>query len=68
VLGGNKKFGDTWKLLSWTFSGKMGGLLKNRPSAAKKDGHGHSISTGRTSEAMPVPPAVEQEKEAFRIL
>ena len=27
VLGGNKKLGDTWKMLKWTISGKMGGLL-----------------------------------------
>jgi hopanoid biosynthesis associated radical SAM protein HpnH len=69
VLGGNKKFGDTWKLLSWTLSGKMGGLLKDRPSALKKNGNGHSTSgNGAKSHAMPVPPAAEQEKEAFRIL
>jgi hopanoid biosynthesis associated radical SAM protein HpnH len=25
VLGGNKKLGDTWKMLKWQFSGRMGG-------------------------------------------
>jgi len=71
VLGGNKKFGDTWKLLSWTLSGKMGGLLKNRPSTAspKANGNGHSSGSGATSHrTTAVPPISEQEKEAFRIL
>lgn len=68
VLGGNRKFGDTWKLLSWTLSGKMGGLLKDRSSASKKNGSGHSNGNGANSYAMPVPPPAEQEKEAFRIL
>jgi hopanoid biosynthesis associated radical SAM protein HpnH len=71
VLGGNKKFGDTWKLLSWTFSGKMGGLLKGRPpaSASKTNGNGQSNGTGADkSYAVSVPPAAEQDKEAFRIL
>jgi hopanoid biosynthesis associated radical SAM protein HpnH len=69
VLGGNKKFGDTWKLLSWTFSGKMGGLLKDRASGTKSNGNGHSKGNGVKSHAMPVPPPVKQEEEeAFRIL
>ena len=71
VLGGNKKFGDTWKLLSWTLSGKMGGLLKDRPAAAasKANGNGHSNGNGASSHRTSVvPPTSEQEKEAFRIL
>jgi hopanoid biosynthesis associated radical SAM protein HpnH len=71
VLGGNKKFGDTWKLLSWTVSGKMGGLLKDRPSpsASKAVGNGHLNGNGADrSHAVAVPPSAEQNKEAFRIL
>jgi hopanoid biosynthesis associated radical SAM protein HpnH len=68
VLGGNKKFGDTWKLLSWTFSGKMGGLLKDRPSAPKNNGNGQTNGHGASSRPRPVPPAADEEKEAFRIL
>jgi hopanoid biosynthesis associated radical SAM protein HpnH len=71
VLGGNKKFGDTWKLLNWTLSGKMGGLLKDRPpaSASKTNGHSHSNGNGaQRSHAAAGPSAAEQEKEAFRIL
>jgi hopanoid biosynthesis associated radical SAM protein HpnH len=68
VLGGNRKFGDTWKLLSWTLSGKMGGLLKDRP-AWKTNGHGRSNGNGANlSHAVAVPPAAEPDKEAFRIL
>ena len=71
VLGGNKKFGDTWKLLNWTFSGKMGGLLKDRPARtlSKANGNGHSKGNGASaSRAASIPPAAEQEKEVFRIL
>jgi hopanoid biosynthesis associated radical SAM protein HpnH len=70
VLGGNKKFGDTWKLLSWTLSGRMGGLLKDRPSTSSKTvGSGYLNGNGAdTSRAVAVPHATEQDKEAFRIL
>jgi len=71
VLGGNKKFGDTWKLLSWTLSGRMGGLLKDRPSASKSKTNGNGQLNGNgahTSYAVAVPPTAEQDKEAFRIL
>jgi len=71
VLGGNKKFGDTWKLLSWTLSGKMGGLLRDRgaSAASKANGNGHSNGNGASSHHTGVvPPTSEQEKEAFRIL
>ncbi|HXW61826.1 MAG TPA: adenosyl-hopene transferase HpnH [Candidatus Acidoferrales bacterium] len=67
VLGGNKKFGDTWKLLSWTLSGKMGGLLKDRPSPSADNGHLNGNGK-QTSRAVAVPPEAEQDKEAFRIL
>jgi len=68
VLGGNKKFGDTWKLLSWTLSGKMGGLLKDRPNL-KANGNGHLNGNGaHASHAVAVPPTAAADKEAFRIL
>jgi hypothetical protein len=67
VIGGNKKFGDTWKMLKWTLSGKMGGILKDAAPAAPKprngNGNGHSNGNG----AAHVPPPT-QENEAFRIL
>jgi len=71
VLGGNKKFGDTWKLLNWTFSGKMGGLLKDRPATARSKANGNGRSNGNGAgnhRTAALPPALEQEKEAFRIL
>ena len=48
VLGGNKKLGDTWKMLSWTLSGKMGGLKGGRPRARtpRHNGNGHSNGHG----------------------
>jgi hopanoid biosynthesis associated radical SAM protein HpnH len=68
VLGGNKQFGDTWKLLSWTLSGKMGGLLKDRLNS-KTNGNSHLNGNGaHTSPAVAVPPTAAQDKEAFRIL
>ena len=53
VLGGNKKFGDTWKMLKWQLSGRMGGAKKGakirrqRPRTANGNGHsnGHSNHT-----------------------
>ncbi len=71
VLGGNKKFGDTWKLLSWTFSGKMGGLLNDRPATARSRANGKGQSNGKgeaIGRVASVPPTSELEKEAFRIL
>ena len=36
ALGVNKKLGDTLKMLSWTVSGKMGGLLGEPTEREKK--------------------------------
>ncbi len=80
VLGGNKKLGDTWKMLHWTFSGKMGGLSNGK--AAKANGNGHANGNGNGKAATPSParigagtskvpavPAQEpKENEVFRIL
>jgi len=77
VLGGNKKLGDTWKMLSWTVSGKMGGLLgepTEREKKANGHGNGHSNGHGNGSgkgsvpkRVIPVAPA-QQGDEVFRIL
>jgi hopanoid biosynthesis associated radical SAM protein HpnH len=67
VLGGNKKLGDTWKMLHWTFSGKMGGILKDKPATGNgHNGNGHSTGTGNGN-GHSVPTATQQE-EVFRIL
>jgi len=42
VLGGNKKLGDTWKMLKWQLSGRMGGAKKG----AKTNGSGHAYGNG----------------------
>jgi hypothetical protein len=74
VLGGNKKLGDTWKMLSWTVSGKMGGLLgepTERERRTNGPGNGHSNDgSGNGSvpkRVIPVAPA-QQGDEVFRIL
>lgn len=68
VLGGNRKFGDTWKLLNWTLSGRMGGILKEKPG--KRNGSGHSNGArkivNQPHPGVAAPPA--QENEVFRIL
>jgi hopanoid biosynthesis associated radical SAM protein HpnH len=76
VLGGNKKLGDTWKMLSWTLSGKMGGLI-GKPAEKKRNGHsnghgngnGHSNGSGSSQKrAVAIAPAAQQQDEVFRIL
>ena len=82
VLGGNKKLGDTWKMLQWTFSGKMGGLSNGK--AAKVNGNGHANANGNgkgkaatpahagngagTSKVAAGPAQEPKENEVFRIL
>jgi hopanoid biosynthesis associated radical SAM protein HpnH len=46
VLGGNKKLGDAWKMLSWTISGRMGGL---KGKSANGNGNGHGLSNERSN-------------------
>jgi hopanoid biosynthesis associated radical SAM protein HpnH len=67
VIGGNKKFGDTWKMLSWTISGRMGGL-KGKPAKAEDGDRHNGHSSGNGKGAPQVPPARGQENEVFRIL
>jgi hopanoid biosynthesis associated radical SAM protein HpnH len=40
VIGGNKKLGDTWKMLTWTLSGRMGGLIGGKSVTVGKSGNG----------------------------
>jgi hopanoid biosynthesis associated radical SAM protein HpnH len=69
VLGGNKKLGDTWKMLSWTFSGSMGGA-RGKAGNGNGQGHGHGNGNGNgaTKRVIPVAPAAQQQDEVFRIL
>ena len=77
VLGGNKKLGDTWKMLTWTLSGKMGGLIgkpNERELQAKANGQGSGNSHpdgngyGSSKRVIPVAPSNQQQDEVFRIL
>lgn len=68
VLGGNKKLGDTWKMLRWTLSGKMGGLL-GEPGRARSSGNGHSNGHGvAQNQHGPTASPPQREEEVFRIL
>jgi hypothetical protein len=55
VLGANPRLGDTWKLLSWQMSGKMGGAGRRFDAGAGNGGNGHSGGNGH-KEAWPAPP------------
>ena len=81
VLGGNKKLGDTWKMLKWQLSGRMGGAKKgaktNGNGHAYTNGNGHSNghSNGRSSgndnghsTSAPIPTSRAPKEEVFRIL
>jgi hypothetical protein len=81
VLGGNKKLGDTWKMLKWQLSGRMGGAKKgaktNVNGHAYTNGNGHSNghSNGRSSgndsghsTSAPIPTSSAPKEEVFRIL
>jgi hypothetical protein len=75
VLGGNKKLGDTWKMLTWTLSGKMGGLKGGKPAKPNGNGHGQTnghgnVEKGAQPSAVGVASASAgtQEAEVFRIL
>jgi hopanoid biosynthesis associated radical SAM protein HpnH len=73
VLGGNKKLGDTWKMLHWTISGKMGGILEGKPARLNGSGHngnGHRAGNGKGHGDGAFPPASVSPKqdEVFRIL
>jgi hopanoid biosynthesis associated radical SAM protein HpnH len=75
VLGGNKKLGDTWKMLTWTLSGKMGGLIgepTERELRAKANGNGNTHSEGNgygsSKRVLPVAPSNQPQDEVFRIL
>jgi hypothetical protein len=74
VLGGNKKLGDTWKMLKWQLSGRMGGAKKG----AKTNGNGHNRANGNghsnghydseLSTSAPIPGNGAPKEEVFRIL
>src|SRR5579862_1084655 len=51
VLGAKRQFGDTWKMLKWQFSGKMGGKVGKTTGSGPTNGH-----TGGGTTMMPPPP------------
>ncbi len=83
VIGGNKKLSDTWKMFTWTISGRMGGL-KGGKRAKTGNGNGYSNGNGHSNgssgeraastkkDQAPSHAGVvaqeKQENEVFRIL
>ena len=53
VLGGNQKFGDTWKMLKWQLSGQMGGRIGPKADANRGNGNGHSNGHARRPSGSP---------------
>ncbi len=65
VLGGNRKLGDTWKMLHWQLSGRMGGAN----GKSKQNGHSNGHGNGRShSEAHDPAVSPAEPNEVFRIL
>jgi hopanoid biosynthesis associated radical SAM protein HpnH len=73
VLGGNKKLGDTWKMLRWQLSGRMGGT-RGKNGNGHANGNGHSKSNGHSNgRSMSVLESdfagkPQEQNEVFRIL
>ncbi|MGH9732474.1 MAG: hypothetical protein ACRD4A_12315, partial [Candidatus Acidiferrales bacterium] len=72
VLGGNHKFGDTWKMLQWQVSGRMGGRKGGNAKSnggSKLNGNGNGHKTNQPSATVHMGNTQGREKEeAFRIL
>jgi hopanoid biosynthesis associated radical SAM protein HpnH len=70
VLGGNRKLGDTWKMLRWQLSGRMGGRMGKSNGNGHANGNGHSNSNGHSADQLPGSMKLSQEtqNEVFRIL
>ncbi len=64
VLGAQRKFGDTWKLLKWQLSGKMGGRTGNGARSGNGGGNGHTHS----APLPPAPPGVVAPDGSLRVL
>jgi hypothetical protein len=63
VLGGNQKFGDTWKMLKWQMAGQMGGRIgpksePKRPNGGNGNGHGNGHSNGHAMRPSGAPALV----------
>jgi hopanoid biosynthesis associated radical SAM protein HpnH len=72
VIGGNKKLGDTWKMLRWTVSGRMGGL-RGKPAKADGNGRHNGYSNGHANDAAQASASATRsaggkENDVFRIL
>jgi hypothetical protein len=59
VLGAKRQLGDTWTMMKWQFSGKMGGK-PGSPDDRAGNGHtGGHAGGGTTTTMMPPPPAAD---------
>ena len=58
ILGVKQQFGDTWKMLKWQFSGRLGGNPARESSAGRTNG-GQGLGSGHGT-PLPPPPAREE--------
>ena len=60
VLGAQRQFGDTWKMLKWQFSGQLGGNPRQgRATAAARTA---AMGMGRRAQRTPMPPPASREE------
>jgi hopanoid biosynthesis associated radical SAM protein HpnH len=57
ILGVKQQFGDTWKMLKWQLSGRMGG----NPDKASGGGRANGASGTEDGHSMPMPPPPSEE-------
>jgi len=57
VLGAKRQFGDTWKMLKWQFSGRLGGNPDKAANGGSTNG-GRGLGGGH---GTPMPPPASRE-------
>jgi hypothetical protein len=62
ILGAKRQLGDTWKMLKWQFSGKLGGN-RREINDGRDDGYGPGKNT-----PMPPPPDLVSSDGRLRVL
>jgi hopanoid biosynthesis associated radical SAM protein HpnH len=68
ILGGNKKLGDMWRMLSWQMSGRMGGSKGAGNGHSSDHSPSHANGNGHAQQPAAVGAGAPAKEEAFRIL